>query len=140
MARSTGWRSLQAVQGLWQSRDRLVSAPARWVFRAAPANCTSPSRVTAGFCSTMELGGEEESLRGCNPRAEQQIGSALLGLTGSLSLVYMGRARNRSVLEIAKKECFRRTPTLLHVICSTLQSVCCFFWWLKLFRELDLNF
>lgn len=62
------------------------------MFKAAPVNCTIPSRVRAGFCGRMELGGKEESLWKCNPRVEQQIGSVLLGLAGSLSLVCMGRA------------------------------------------------
>lgn len=55
-------------------------------------SCTSPDRVRAGFHSRMEHGGEERALGGCNPRGEQQIGSVLLGLARSLSLVYMGSA------------------------------------------------
>lgn len=67
-------------------------APAQQMFKAAPVNCTSRGRMRAGSRGRTEHGGEEGALGACNPREEQQTGSVLLGLTRSLSLVYMGSA------------------------------------------------
>jgi len=118
-------------------------APARWMFIRAAVNCTSPGRVRAGSHGRMEHGGDEGAQRreGVTPGESSKSGLCLPGSQEACPWCIWGVPEREAFWkQWEKKEHFLRTPTLLYVICSTLQSVCCFFWSRKLFREFDLNF